>query len=404
MRSDLGFLRSVRSALTASGPRASLLRGSALVGGLALSSTAFGYRLIGWDWDWQSAPMSTNFFYNSASFPASVGTQAVVTDAIVGGMNRWGNDGGADFRFKIGGATTQTSFTADGVFIAQYSNTTASGGTLAVAQSFGNNGRMTECDIRFYAANQYGPTPWRAAAAGVSSSYVDLEQVVTHEFGHCTGLDHSSSSSAVMFASYRSGSVANRQLSSDDKAGLVAMYGAAASPTSDLVFDMRAPLYAGLTSQIVVTGANAGETVLLYGSAQGVGSGPCPSNLGGTCLGVKSTALLLAQKAANSLGTATFRVTPPANFAGTVVGLQAAVARGANSVVSNTDSFEIRAQGVTCPSGWTQDCAATCVPASYQGDGYCDDGTVNYNDPNTGFSGYTNLDCSLFNYDESDCN
>ncbi len=373
---------------------------------LGLGGTASAYNLIGWDWSWQSSPMSTNFYFNPTSFPSQIGTQTLVNAALNNGINRWGTEGGANFSFKNGGATTQTSYSVDGLFVAQYSSATASGGTLAVAQSFGNGDRMTECDIRFYAANQFGSTPWRASTGSVSSSYVDLEQVVTHEFGHCAGLDHSGSSNSVMYPSYRGGSTTYRTLTADDKAGLVAMYGTGVvpNPTPDLSFEMETPLIGGQTATIRVRGALPNELLRFYASVNGLGSGPCPADLGGVCLGVANPAVLVMSRKANASGVATFKVTPPANFAGTTVGMQVVAPRGSNTVVSNVDRFEVRSASATCPSNWIQDCAATCVPPTYEADTYCDDGTTNYNDTTTGFQGYSDLSCSYFNYDGGDCN
>jgi hypothetical protein len=51
----------------------------------------------------------------------------------------------------------------------------------------------------------------------------DIQTVAVHEFGHSLGLDHSSLSSAVMFASYNG---IDSALSADDVAGIQAVYGA----------------------------------------------------------------------------------------------------------------------------------------------------------------------------------
>lgn len=52
----------------------------------------------------------------------------------------------------------------------------------------------------------------------------DLQAILTHEVGHFIGVAHSSDSSAVMFASYSPGSVAQRQLTPDDVKAVCAIY------------------------------------------------------------------------------------------------------------------------------------------------------------------------------------
>jgi hypothetical protein len=52
----------------------------------------------------------------------------------------------------------------------------------------------------------------------------DLEAILTHEVGHFIGIAHSPDPSAVMFASYSPGSVAQRKLTPDDIAAVCAIY------------------------------------------------------------------------------------------------------------------------------------------------------------------------------------
>ena len=50
-----------------------------------------------------------------------------------------------------------------------------------------------------------------------------------------------------------------------------------------------------------------------------------------------------------------------------------------------------------CPEGLIEDCNEVCAPASWLGDGFCDDGSYEYN----GLQIYFN--CEEFNNDEGDC-
>ena len=51
----------------------------------------------------------------------------------------------------------------------------------------------------------------------------------------------------------------------------------------------------------------------------------------------------------------------------------------------------------SCPSGETKDCAGNCAPSNWLADGYCDDGAYAYNGT------AINFDCSEFNNDQGDC-
>ncbi len=52
----------------------------------------------------------------------------------------------------------------------------------------------------------------------------DLQAILTHEVGHFLGIGHSAEERATMFPSYSPGTVAIRQLSTDDKAAVCAAY------------------------------------------------------------------------------------------------------------------------------------------------------------------------------------
>jgi hypothetical protein len=52
----------------------------------------------------------------------------------------------------------------------------------------------------------------------------DLASIITHEMGHFLGLAHSNSTDATMYARYSPGSISMRTLTSDDQAGLCAIY------------------------------------------------------------------------------------------------------------------------------------------------------------------------------------
>jgi uncharacterized repeat protein (TIGR03806 family) len=142
---------------------------------------------------------------------------------------------------------------------------------------------------------------------------------------------------------------------------------APADPWTD-VGERRAPLLVslapglvtGVTSTYTVSGADPGETVSLVGSVDGVGAGPCPAKLGGTCLGVLAPRQLGAVTA-DAAGAASFLVTAPA-VVGTEFATQAFVVRGAGGV--STIRSRVRVDEVFAP--WVSGLASrppnpTCV-------------------------------------------
>jgi len=311
---------------------------------VAVAGPAFAYSLVGWDWDWQSNPLSTPFYLNASSFPSRVGTQQQVTDAFRNAANTWESEGQANFSFTWGGTTSSTSWSGDGVLITQFSSTTASGGTLAISQSWGWGGDMTDCDQRYYNRNAYGQINWSADPLGAGWSEMDLEYVALHEYGHCLGLDHSSSLSAIMYASASAGTgPSDRHLGSDDRAGIQAMYGAAVS--DDLVLSIGGTLYAGRSKTFTVSGADPGETIHLLASTGGLGAGPCPAIMGGAvCLDIRSPVTRVATGVANGQGVASITLTVPSTLAGWTLAFQAGALRGPgnqDSVVSNAEASQV---------------------------------------------------------------
>jgi hypothetical protein len=65
---------------------------------------------------------------------------------------------------------------------------------------------------------------WNATTADPKSDEYDWLTVAAHEFGHCLGLNHSTSSTAVMFDPIEIGTK-KRKLTQDDKDGRASIYG-----------------------------------------------------------------------------------------------------------------------------------------------------------------------------------
>ena len=368
--------------------------------GLVTATSAQAFRVIGWDWDWQRNPMADPFYANVSSFPAAVGTQPQVEAALRDAQDIWATEGLAGFSFDWGGATARTSFSADGVFISQYSSQAVAGGTLAVSQSWGWGDEMTECDQRYYRANGFGPIDWSADPNGASVFEIDLEHTAIHEYGHCAGLDHSSNANAIMYASTTGGmGPGDRHLHPDDVAGLQSMYGAVQGSSLNLA--LNGSVITGQPHSYTVTGANPGERVYLLYSEGGVGPGPCPQilNNGAICVGVRGPLRQLGFATANNQGTATITATLNTIYQGWGVGFQAGVLRGVNNrdtVLSQALSAVGLPPGLACPGGTIPDCGGACWDGTWVGDGYCDDGRV-YPWGNANFA------CDAFLNDDGDC-
>ncbi|MBX3228000.1 MAG: matrixin family metalloprotease [Labilithrix sp.] len=92
-------------------------------------------------------------------------------------------------------------------------------GTLAKTSVTYNDdtGEIYDADIEVNAANN-------TVTIDDEEIEYDLQAIMTHEVGHFIGIAHSSLSTAVMYASYSPGSIAQRKLSDDDVEAVCAVY------------------------------------------------------------------------------------------------------------------------------------------------------------------------------------
>ncbi len=175
-----------------------------------------GYVLAGYSW----ANHTASYGYNAAGKPSSLGGDLA---AVQASANTW-STAGANFSFTGGGTTTVSAGACDGTHDGV--NTVGwkqqSGSILAVTCTLYGGANEAEFDM------QISPG-WNWTTG--SAVNVDLQSVVTHEFGHALGLNHSTNSSAVMYASYTAGTL-KRSLTADDLAGLTAIYGTGSGSTT----------------------------------------------------------------------------------------------------------------------------------------------------------------------------
>ena len=179
--------------------------------------------LSGFKWTANSATWN----YDGTGAPSGISGSAM--SAMQAAGSTWGQQG-ATFQF-MGGGPSSSGTGACGGGGTNGSNTVGwgnqSGAVLAVTCSWFANGPTPRAAIEF--DMQFDPD-WNWSTGG---SGVDLQSVALHEFGHAAGLNHSASGSAVMFASYTSGTI-KQTPTQDDVNGLIAIYGAVGggSPTN----------------------------------------------------------------------------------------------------------------------------------------------------------------------------
>ncbi len=118
--------------------------------------------------------------------------------------------------------------------------------------------------------------------------------------------------------------------------------------TALTLVDLSPTTWWGDQVEYEVSGTAPGETVHLLRSTAGAGPGPCPDEVGGQCLSIRSPVKLLDSQPSDAAGVAQFAFTlpDPGPTAILEVGLQAAAVRGLDgidSVLSNplTSVFQI---------------------------------------------------------------
>ncbi|MCA9493357.1 MAG: PQQ-dependent sugar dehydrogenase, partial [Myxococcales bacterium] len=133
-------------------------------------------------------------------------------------------------------------------------------------------------------------------------------------------------------------------------------------------------LVPGETATYTISGADPGETVILGGSLQGTGVGPCPAQLGGLCVDLVPPLVNLGSAVADGSGVATVTGPVPALPVGTDVAVQAVARRG----VGGASSVKSDARTDTVHAPWVSGLAsrpanATCLAPS---DGPLHDRTI----------------------------
>ncbi len=184
---------------------------------VAAAATSYSYSTYS---KWSSTPI----FYvnpNNADMSASAAAAAVQF-----ALNVWNTQGNSPFRFDYGGTNSDTSTANDGRNVVIFRNV-SNGSTLATTYSWWDgSSRLVDSDVIVWDGG-FTFFSGTSGCGGTNGAY--LEDVLTHEFGHALGLNHSSVADATMYPSYGYCSQSMRTLASDDIAGLQSLYGVGSS-------------------------------------------------------------------------------------------------------------------------------------------------------------------------------
>jgi hypothetical protein len=202
----------------AAAARASVAEGFPGAAATAPGEVSAQYVVSGYWWPARRVPWS----YNPAGKPASLGGDHA---AIQAAAAAWAG-AGANFAFEDRG-TTRANTGACGGAGPDGANTlgwaplqgTILGLTCAWFTGPGDPQGATEFDM------QLDPE-WRWTTG--SAPEMDLQSVVTHEFGHALGLGHTPDTGAIMFATYQEQTLKHTP-AADDVAGALRLYGPAPS-------------------------------------------------------------------------------------------------------------------------------------------------------------------------------
>lgn len=172
----------------------------AVAASVFVSSKAYSYTVetrSGNTIKWSGA--NATFLINTTNGPSFALT------SLQAAMQNWTDVSTSNFAFIYGGSTSDTASTNDGVNIVYFGS--VSGSLLGVATWWSDSGgALTDCDIIMDQDQSW------------TSTY--LEDLATHEFGHCVPLGHASGAVTMN----PSGAEGIRDLAQDDIDGITFLY------------------------------------------------------------------------------------------------------------------------------------------------------------------------------------
>jgi hypothetical protein len=179
---------------------------------------------------WADEDIPVSLSYNPAGALGGVEAER----ALEYGIDTWNSAGGHRFRMQYDGRTDRSANACDTGAPQDFSLTITWGGNLptgvlartcAYTLQVPDGRQATEMDMTFSSKIK-----WTTADETPDDSY-DFYSTMLHELGHVIGLDHSATEDAVMLARLGAGTQ-RRTLSSDDVAGIRALYPGPATPPS----------------------------------------------------------------------------------------------------------------------------------------------------------------------------
>lgn len=224
---------------------------------------------------WDTAEFPVPYYVNESSVPSSLGG-STGRAAVDNGFAAWAAVPCTTFAVRNAGTTSATRGNAgDGVnHILWISGSWPDelgdeSSVIGVTSPVwgGRDGFTIDADIQF---NNVGFS-WSTTGTGGT---VDAQSIATHEEGHFLGLDHSSSTFAVMYATYDSG--LKRTLTTDDQAGVCAIYpreGTTPPETTDPCSDGSASC--GSCTPVDGCGWCSASSTCTSGSSSGPSTGSC---------------------------------------------------------------------------------------------------------------------------------
>jgi hypothetical protein len=199
---------------------------------LRLGTTSGNGSVIAVRWD-----MPIQYFISNVDVPGVAATD--LATAVDRAFKTWGAVNGVSFNARFAGFTSAPPVTGDGMTVIGFEahddlDRTLGETTFAVDAT---SGALVEADIFL---NSF--FSWSVAPNGESGRY-DVQSIATHETGHLLGLGHSAlgetnltsvgrvviAKDAVMFPiAFPPGTILDRTVQQDDRAGLESIYGTAA--------------------------------------------------------------------------------------------------------------------------------------------------------------------------------
>jgi hypothetical protein len=113
------------------------------------------------------------------------GWRSAFTGAVINAYTRWSNVAGVDLRFQFFGYTNKT-YASSGELLIHMDDRHPTEPRLT--STFGSYNQL---EVVFHRMNGEDLSPWNFVPYNGRPGEFDMQAILTHEFGHCLGLDHS---------------------------------------------------------------------------------------------------------------------------------------------------------------------------------------------------------------------